>query len=210
MSTRVDLSPPRRGIVFILSAPSGAGKTTISRAAVKAIAGLEASVSLTTRKPRGGETDGVDYRFVTEEEFRRNVDSGDLAEWARVFESSYGTPRAPLEDAVGAGRDILLDIDIQGARQIRDKYRDDAVTIFVLPPSFTELEERLRRRGTEDETKIQHRLNRAREEAEAYPEYDYLIINDEVNDSIARLEAIVKAERLKVARLRNHFAPWKN
>ena len=210
MSTRVDLSPPRRGIVFILSAPSGAGKTTISRAAVKAIAGLEASVSLTTRKPRGGETDGVDYRFVSEEEFRGNLDSGDLAESARVFESSYGTPRAPLEAAVGAGRDILLDIDIQGARQIRDKYRDDAVTIFVLPPSFTELEERLRRRGTEDETKIQHRLNRAREEAEAYPEYDYLIINDEVNDSIARLEAIVKAERLKVARLRNHFAPWKN
>ncbi len=147
---------------------------------------------------------------MSEEEFRGNLDSGDLAESARVFESSYGTPRAPLEDAVGAGRDILLDIDIQGARQIRDKYRDDAVTIFVLPPSFTELEERLRRRGTEDEAKIQHRLNRAREEAEAYPEYDYLIINDEVNDSIARLEAIVKAERLKVARLRNHFAPWKN
>ena len=210
MSKRVDLSPPRRGIIFILSAPSGAGKTTISRAAVKAIAGLEASVSLTTRKPRDGETVGVDYRFVSEEEFRRCQDSGDLAEWARVFESSYGTPRAPLETAVAAGRDILLDIDIQGARQIRDKYRDDAVTIFVLPPSFTELEDRLRRRGTEDETKIQHRLNRAREEAEAYPEYDYLIINDEVNDSIARLEAIVKAERLKVARLRNHFAPWKN
>jgi guanylate kinase len=210
VSKRVDLSPPRRGIIFILSAPSGAGKTTISRAAVKAIAGLEASVSLTTRKPRDGETVGVDYRFVSEEEFRRYEDSGDLAEWARVFESSYGTPRAPLETAVAAGRDILLDIDIQGARQIRDKYRDDAVTIFVLPPSFTELEDRLRRRGTEDETKIQHRLNRAREEAEAYPEYDYLIINDEVNDSIARLEAIVKAERLKVARLRNHFAPWKN
>lgn len=206
----MDLSPPRRGIIFILSAPSGAGKTTISRAALKAIAGLAASVSLTTRKPRDGETEGIDYRFVSEDEFKRSLSLGDLAEWARVFESSYGTPRAPIEDAVAAGRDILLDIDIQGARQIRDKYRADAVAIFVLPPSFIELEGRLRRRATEDESKIQHRLERAREEAKAFPEYDYLIINDDVSDSIARLEAIVNAERLKVSRLRNHFAPWKN
>ncbi len=206
----MDLAPLKRGIIFILSAPSGAGKTTISRAALKAIAGLEASVSLTTRKPRDGETAGIDYRFVSDDEFKRSQSRGDLAEWARVFESSYGTPRAPIENAVAAGRDILLDIDIQGARQIRDKYRDDAVTIFVLPPSFVELEGRLRRRATEDEAKIQHRLERAREEAKAYPEYDYLIINDDVKDSIARLEAIVKAERLRVSRLRNDFAPWKN
>src|ERR1700731_2279659 len=111
---------PRRGIIFILSAPSGAGKTTISRAALKAIAGLEASISLTTRKPRDGETPGIDYRFVSDDEFKRTESRGDLAEWARVFESSYGTPRAPIENAVAAGRDILLDIDIQGARQIRD------------------------------------------------------------------------------------------
>lgn len=206
----VDLSPPRRGIIFILSAPSGAGKTTISRAALKAIPGLEASVSLTTRKPREGEMEGVDYRFVSDEEFKRCLDLGDLAEWARVFESSYGTPRTPIENAIAGGRDILLDIDIQGARQIRDKYLDDAVTIFVLPPSFTELEGRLRRRATEDELKIQHRLDQAREEAKAFPEYDYLIINDDVNDSIGWLEAIVKAERLRVARLPSDFTLWKN
>ncbi len=203
-------SPSRRGIIFILSAPSGAGKTTISRAALKEIAGLEASISLTTRAPREGEVDGVDYRFVSDDEFKRRQSVGELAEWARVFESSYGTPRAPLDAAVAAGRDILLDIDIQGARQIRNAYPDDAATIFVLPPSFAELEERLRRRGTENESRIQHRLRRAREEAQAYPEYDYLIINAEVRDSLARLETIVNAERLRVGRLRGDFAPWKS
>lgn len=200
---------PRRGIIFILSAPSGAGKTTISRAALKAIKGLEPSVSLTTRAPREGETDGLDYHFVNDREFNRRLKGDELAESARVFEASYGTPRAPLECAVAAGRDILLDIDIQGARQIRANYPHDAVTIFVLPPSFSELEERLRRRATEDEAAISRRLKRAREEASAFPEYDYLIINAEVTDSISRLEAIVNAERLRVGRLRGEFAPWK-
>ncbi|HYL59429.1 MAG TPA: guanylate kinase [Candidatus Acidoferrales bacterium] len=203
-------SPPRRGIIFILSAPSGAGKTTISRAALKEIAGLEASISLTTRAPREGEVDGVDYRFVSDDEFKRSQSVGQLAEWARVFESSYGTPRAPLDAAVAAGRDILLDIDIQGARQIRAAYPDDAVTIFVLPPSFAALEERLRGRATDSEPSIQHRLRKAREEAQAYPEYDYLVINAEVRDSLARLETIVNAERLRVGRLRGDFAPWKS
>src|SRR5271169_108178 len=166
-----DSIPPRRGIIFILSAPSGAGKTTIYREALKAIADLEFSVSLTTRAPRGGEADGIDYRFVSEDEFRRRQSSGELAEWARVFESSYGTPRAPLDAAVASGRDMLLDIDIQGARQIRALYPRDAVGIFVLPPTFAELEGRLRGRATEEESKIQHRLRKAREEAQAYPEY---------------------------------------
>ncbi len=147
---------------------------------------------------------------MSEEEFKRRQSSGELAEWARVFESSYGTPRAPLDAAVGSGRDILLDIDIQGARQIRAKYPHDAVTIFVLPPSFEELEERLRGRATEDESKIQHRLRKAREEAQAYPEYDYLIINAEISKSVERLETIVNAERLKVSRLRGEFAPRKS
>lgn len=199
---------PRRGIIFILSAPSGAGKTTISRAALKAIEGLDASISLTTRAPRENEADGLDYQFVSDDEFKRRLNDDELAEWARVFDASYGTPRAPLENAVAAGRDILLDIDIQGARQIRAHYAADAVTIFVLPPSFDELEGRLRRRGTEDEAAIARRLKRARDEASAYPEYDYLIINAEVRDSIARLETIVNAERLKVGRLRAEFAPW--
>ncbi len=205
-----DSPPPRRGIIFILSAPSGAGKTTIYRVALKAIAGLEFSVSLTTRTPREGEAEGIDYRFVSEEEFKRRQSSGELAEWARVFESSYGTPRAPLDAAVASGRDILLDIDIQGARQIRAIYPDDSVAVFVLPPSFAELEGRLRGRGTEKESKIQRRLLKARSEALAYPEYDYLIINSEVNDSIARLQTIVNAERLRVGRLRGDFVPWKS
>lgn len=202
--------PARRGIVFILSAPSGAGKTTIYRAALKAIADLDFSISLTTRARRESEADGIDYSFVSEEEFKRRQSSGELAEWARVFESSYGTPRAPLDTAIASGRDILLDIDIQGARQIRGSYRPDAVTIFVLPPSFEELEERLRGRATEEESKIQHRLRTARDEARAYPEYDYLIINDEISKSVERLETIVNAERLKVGRLRGEFAPWKS
>jgi guanylate kinase len=201
---------PRRGIIFILSAPSGAGKTTISRAALKAIGGLEASVSLTTRGPRENEIDGFDYHFVSDEEFRRRREANDLAESARVFDASYGTPRAPLDRAISAGNDILLDIDIQGARQIRDRYPRDAVTIFVLPPSFAELEERLRGRATEDEAAIARRLRRAHAEASAWPEYDYLIINADIDESIARLEAVVKAERLRVARLREEFAPWKH
>jgi len=200
---------PRRGIIFILSAPSGAGKTTISRAALQQIEGLEASISLTTRERREGERAGVDYHFVSEDEFQRRTAAGDFAELARVFDSSYGTLRGPLDRAVAAGRDILLDIDVQGADQMRRCYPRDAVTIFVLPPSFAELEERLRRRGTESVAAIAHRLQRAHEEASAYPAYDYLIINAEVAASIARLGAIVDAERLKVTRLAEGFAPWK-
>jgi guanylate kinase len=204
-----DSLPPRRGIIFILSAPSGAGKTTIYREALKAIKNLEFSISLTTRVRRKNEADGIDYSFVSEEEFNRRQSSGELAEWARVFESSYGTPRAPLDAAIASGHDILLDIDIQGAQQIRAKYPRDAVSIFVLPPTLEELAGRLRGRATEDESKIQHRLQKAREEAEAYPEYDYLIVNAEIQKSVAQLETIVNAERLKVSRLRE-FAPWKS
>jgi len=205
-----DSLPPRRGIIFILSAPSGAGKTTIYRAALKAIAGLEFSISLTTRAPREGEADGIDYSFVSEHEFKRRQSSGELAEWARVFESSYGTPRAPLDAAIASGRDILLDIDIQGARQIRAKYPVDSVSIFVVPPTPEELEGRLRGRGTETVVTIRFRLDRARDEVQAYKEYDYHIINTEIAKSVAQLEAIVNAERLRVSRLRGEFAPWKS
>src|SRR5208282_473967 len=204
------ISPSRRGILFILSAPSGAGKTTISRRALKEIGGLTASVSLTTRAPREGEVDGADYRFVNDDEFDRMLKAGEMAEWARVFDSRYGTPRQPLDQAVAGGGDILLDIDIQGARQLRAAYPRDSVTIFVLPPGFRELEERLRGRGTEDEPAIAHRLRRALEEAEAYPEYDYLIVNADIGESISRLAAVVGAERQRVARLREGFAPWRN
>lgn len=202
--------PPRRGIVFILSAPSGAGKTTISRAALERIPELTASVSITTRRPRGNEVEGSDYRFVTDDEFRRIRDHDELAEWAQVFDACYGTPRQPLDEAVASGRDILLDIDIQGARQIREAYPRDTVTIFVLPPTFQELEQRLRRRGTESEAAIQGRLKRSREEARSYVDYDYLVINDCVDESIQLLLAIVTAERLKVTRLSQGFVPWKS
>ncbi len=200
---------PRRGIIFILSAPSGAGKTTISRGALEKIDILEMSVSVTTRTPRVGETPGLDYHFVSDDEFQRRVRAGEFAEFARVFESSYGTLRDPLERAISGGSDILLDIDIQGARQIRERYPRDAVGIFVLPPSFAELEDRLRGRGTESADAIARRLKRAHDEASAWPDYDYLIINAHVAVSLARLAAIVNAERLKVARLAEDFVPWK-
>jgi len=200
----------RRGIIFIVSAPSGAGKTTISRAAVQKIGGLTPSISLTTRRPRNGEVEGIDYQFVSEEEFQRSLKADELAEWAQVFDACYGTPRRPLDDAVRQGSDILLDIDIHGARQLRERYPKDAVTIFVVPPSFEELEGRLRKRGTEDGDAIARRLKRAREEFAAYPEYDYLIINANLDESLAALEAIINAERSRVGRLREEFAPWKN
>jgi guanylate kinase len=200
---------PRRGIIFILSGPSGAGKTSISRPALEAIEGLETSISLTTRLPREGETDGFDYHFVSDEEFKARLERAELAEWVRNFDASYGTPREPLDRAVSSGSDILLDIDIEGARKIRAAYPQDAVTIFVLPPSFEELEARLRRRGTETAAAIEGRLRRAIDETSAYPEYDYLIINADRDDSLSRLRAVVEAERLKVGRLREEFAQWK-
>ncbi|HXR24181.1 MAG TPA: guanylate kinase [Candidatus Binataceae bacterium] len=202
--------PPRRGIVFILSAPSGAGKTTIWRAALDRIPEIEFSVSLTTRRPRGSEVDGTDYHFVSEDEFIRRREGGELAEWAQVFDASYGTLRHPLDDAIRSGRDILLDIDIQGAGQIRLNYPHDSVAVFVLPPTFDDLAQRLRKRGTETEDAIERRLNRSRDEARAYSKYDYLIINENVDASVERFRSIVNAERSRVARLREGFAPWKS
>jgi guanylate kinase len=199
----------RRGIIFILSAPSGAGKTTISHEAVGRIEGLGSSISITTRPPRDGERAGIDYNFVSDQEFETRIVAGDFAEYARVFDANYGTPRAPLERAIAQGYDMLLDVDVQGAKQIKAKYPSDAVMIFVLPPSFAELEERLRRRGTENEAAIERRLRRAHQEASAYPNYDYLIINAAVADSLAKLETIVNAERLKVSRLLESAVPWK-
>ncbi len=210
MASSANASRPRRGIIFILAAPSGAGKTTIWRGALKAIAGLEFSVSLTTRGPREGERPGFDYHFVSEEEFNRKLESGELAEYDRHFDAAYGTPRAPLEAAVREGRDILLDIDVEGARQIRARYPNESVGIFVLPPSFADLEGRLRGRRTENEKAIQRRLKRAIEEASQYPTYDYLIINHHIAESINELAAIVSAERLKTSRLSGKIAPWQS
>ena len=189
----------RRGILFILSAPSGAGKTTISTAALKSIEDLTMSISLTTRRPRNGERDGYDYTFLSREEFARRRDAGELAEWAEVHGELYGTPRSPIDAAIAAGRDMLLDIDVQGAEQMKVRF-PDAVAVFVLPPSEAELEKRLRGRGTDSPDVIQRRLERAKAEMEHYRNYDYLIVNHDIPASVSQFAAIVAAERSRVKR----------
>jgi guanylate kinase len=191
----------RRGILFILSAPSGAGKTTISARALRQIGDLEMSVSCTTRAPRGGERDGEDYMFLDRAEFERRRREGAFAEWAEVHGFLYGTPRAPIENALAGGRDMLLDIDVQGARQMKQSYADDAVAVFVLPPSEAELERRLRARGTDPDGVIRRRLERARTEMEEYRRYDYALVNRDVDESVRLFAAIVAAERVRVPRL---------
>jgi guanylate kinase len=162
---------------------------------------LELSVSYTTRAPRGTEVDGREYRFVDAAEFARRREADELAEWAEVHGALYGTPRAPLDDAIAEGRDMLLDIDVQGARRLKRVYRDSAVAVMVFPPSWDELERRLRERGTEEETTITRRLGRAREEADELPEYDYWIRNADRAESLALVSAIVLAERARVSRI---------
>jgi guanylate kinase len=191
----------RRGILFIVSAPSGAGKTTISARALREIKGLEMSISCTTRAPRAGERDGEDYTFLDRAEFERCRGEGAFAEWAEVHGSLYGTPRAPIENALAGGRDMLLDIDVQGARQMKQRYADGAVAVFVLPPSEAELERRLRARGTDPDEVIRRRLERARAEMEEYRRYDYAIVNRDVEESVRLFAAIVAAERVRVSRL---------
>lgn len=195
------LERARDGVLFILSAPSGAGKTTISRRAIAEIPGLEMSISCTTRPPRPGERDGADYHFLTPEEFTRRRDAGGFAEWAKVHDALYGTPREPIETALAEGRDVLLDIDVQGARQMKSGY-PQAVAVFVLPPSLAELERRLRARATDAEDVIRRRLARAREEIDERWSYDYGIVNADLEASVRRFAAIVEAERCRTSRLR--------
>lgn len=190
----------RSAILFIVSAPSGAGKTTISRRALGEIDGLELSVSCTTRAPRPKEVPGRDYHFVSAAEFDRMRSAGEFAEWAQVHDFFYGTPRAPLVRALEQGRDVLLDIDVQGARQLKAQY-PRAVAVFVLPPSERELERRLRSRGTDAEEIIRRRLTRARAEMDEVGGYDYYVINREVAESVRLLGAIVQAERARVDRI---------
>lgn len=204
---RADFAFERHGIIFIVSGPSGAGKSTLVHALLERVPDLTLSISCTTRAPRPGEQDGRDYHFVDAAEFARRRDAHGFAEWAEVHGALYGTPRRPLDDAVAAGTDMLLDIDVQGARHLKRIYREAAVAVMVFPPSWDELERRLRARRTEDDATVVRRLTRAREEAEALPEYDYWLVNRDVEQSIARLEAIVVAERAKVARVVVEVAP---
>jgi guanylate kinase len=193
----------RRGILFVVSAPSGAGKTTLVKAALDADAELSLSVSCTTRTPRAGEQDGRDYFFVDQAEFARRRDGGDFVEWAQVFDHFYATPRGPLDAAIGAGRDVLLDVDIQGARAITKTYPADAVGIFVVPPSFAVLDQRLRARGTDSDAQIKRRLDRVREEIAAGRDtnvYDYLIVNEDRACAVRDLMAVITAERCRLGR----------
>ncbi len=187
------------GIVFIVSAPSGAGKTTLTRKVLSNYPDMSLSVSCTTRTPRAGEVPGKDYHFVSEAVFKRMLAEGDFAEWAEVHGKLYGTPRRLLERQLRRGRDVLLDIDVQGARQIK-KHFLSAVAIFVLPPSLDELRRRLAARGTDARKTIEQRWRNARHEIQEIQGYDYFIVNRDVKEAVKRLAAIIAAERLKVCR----------
>lgn len=195
MSNRLNIA--RRGLMFVLSSPSGAGKTTLSRRLLEDEPDLALSVSVTTRSPRPGEVDGVDYSFVTTEEFGLMRNRGDLLESAKVFDNYYGTPRGPVEDALAEGRDILFDIDWQGAQQLRQKARDDMVSVFILPPSTPELERRLKSRAQDPDDVVARRMAKAWEEISHWPEYSYVIINDDADAAYDEVRAILRSERLK-------------
>ena len=198
---RRSIAPAKRlGIVFILSAPSGAGKTTLYNGLRKMYPDIELSVSCTTRAKRSGEVNGRDYRFLTELQFDQLKQRGEFAEWAKVHGCFYGTPKKPLERCVRAGRDILLDIDVQGARQIK-KACPEAVSIFLLPPSLRELKRRLAARGTDGKEIIRRRLANAQGEIGEIIHYDYFVVNREVKEAVSALSAIVEAERTKISRV---------
>ncbi len=193
----------RRGLLIVLSSPSGAGKTTISRMLLDADAEVTMSVSATTRPQRPGEVEGVDYNFVGDAEFDRLIAAGEFVEWAPVFGYRYGTPKAPVKDALREGRDILFDIDWQGTQQLKAAMGEDLVSIFLLPPSMAELERRLRERGTDSDAVIADRMSRAEAETSHWPEYEYVLINFEADECLAQVQAIVAAERLKTRRQTN-------
>ncbi len=187
----------RRGLMFVLSSPSGAGKTTLSRLLIERMPGLRMSVSATTRAMRPGEVDGRDYIFVDKPRFEDMVKRNDLLEWATVFDNRYGTPRAPVEAALSAGEDVLFDIDWQGTQQLREKARADVVSVFILPPSAADLEKRLHSRAQDSAEVIRSRMARASHEMSHWAEYDYIVINHDVDEAFAEVQSILKAERLK-------------
>jgi guanylate kinase len=187
----------RRGLMFVLSSPSGAGKTTLSRLLIQRMPGLKMSVSATTRPKRPGEVDGRDYLFVDKARFEQMVQRDELLEWAVVFDNRYGTPRAPVEAALAAGEDVLFDIDWQGTQKLREKARSDVVSVFILPPSAADLERRLHSRAQDSVDVIRSRMNRASHELSHWAEYDYIVINYDVDEAFAEVQSILEAERLK-------------
>ena len=187
----------RRGLMLVLSSPSGAGKTTLSRKLLDADPGVELSVSVTTRKQRPGEVDGRDYHFIDAARFEAMIKGGELLESAHVFGHRYGTPRAPVEAALARGHDVLFDIDWQGTQALREKAGRDLVSIFVLPPSMADLEQRLRRRAQDSDEVIHARMATAADEMSHWAEYDYVVINTDVDRAFAQVQSILAAERLK-------------
>jgi guanylate kinase len=187
----------RRGLMLVLSSPSGAGKTTIARALLASDSNLTLSVSVTTRKPRPGEQDGVDYHFIDEPRFLDMIERGDLLEHARVYGNRYGTPRAPVQAALARGRDVLFDIDWQGAQQLRTSAQADVVSVFVLPPDAEELRRRLEDRAGGASDDLDRRLAQVADDVTRWPEYDYVVINENLERSLAQVRSVVTAERLR-------------
>ncbi len=190
----------RRGILLVLSSPSGAGKTTITRELITRDPRLKISVSVTTRPRRQSETEGQHYHFVSQQRFEAMVKGGELLEHATVFGHSYGTPRAPVEAALAAGDDIITDIDWQGTQQLRTTIRDDLVAVFILPPSMAALEQRLKTRAQDSDETVRGRMAKSIDEMSHWPEYDYVVVNSDLAESVARVEAVLAAERLRRAR----------
>ncbi len=208
MSSDASLTGPvfrgrRRGLMLVLSSPSGAGKTTLSKRLIAQNPDLVLSVSATTRAPRPGEVDGQDYFFMTREAFQNDIEAGRFYEWAEVFGNFYGTPKAPVEDALDEGRDVVFDIDWQGARALSAQAAADVVKVFILPPSLTLLKQRLEKRGQDTVEVIAGRMSRAKSEIEHWAEYEYIVINDDFARALEKLDLILHAERLKRER-----HPW--
>jgi len=187
----------RRGLMLVLSSPSGAGKTTLSRRLLEVDGGIDLSISVTTRKPRPGEVAGRDYHFIDAEKFDTMVRDAELLESAKVFDHCYGTPRAPVDAALAGGRDVLFDIDWQGTQQLRESARSDLVSIFVLPPSIAALERRLRSRAQDSDEVIRRRMATASDEMSHWAEYDYVVVNTDIEQAFDDVRAILAAERLK-------------
>ncbi len=187
----------RRGLMLVLSSPSGAGKSTISRALLEKNTGLSMSVSATTRPMRPGETEGEDYFFIDQEKFDAMAAAGEFLEHATVFENSYGTPKGPVEKALSEGRDVLFDVDWQGTQQLAKNAGKDLVSVFILPPSVEELERRLHTRAQDSDEVVRKRMAKATSEMSHWAEYDYIVVNEDVDESVAQVQAILAAERLK-------------
>jgi guanylate kinase len=204
MDPKQQASPPatrtRRGLLIVLSSPSGAGKSTIARMLLDADREVTRSISATTRPMRPGEENDVDYHFVDDAQFDQMIAEGAFVEWAHVFGHRYGTPKAPVKAALRKGRDILFDIDWQGARQLEPDFGEHLVTIFLLPPTMTELEQRLHTRGTDSDAVIADRMRRAADEIDHWAEYEYVLVNRDMAACVAQVRAIVSAERSKRVR----------